>query len=116
MKTWKDVYQLPLKLDKSIFWVYDDNYNFVFQFETEDEVMQEEIINIINNPCDSSFDEYFEYRNTLVVDSKGNDIIMIRGYGNLTSKGGLNLSDEEACNIQDTFGKFIVDRLNERTM
>lgn len=114
MKTWKDVYQLPLSLDKSIFWVYDDNYNFVFQFEIDDEEYQEKIISILNKESDSNFDDYYEYRNTLVLDSKGNEIIMIRGYGNLTSQGGLNLSDKEASNIQDTFGQFIVDRLNER--
>lgn len=114
MKTWKDVYQLPLRLDKSIFWVYDDNYNFVFQFEIDDEEYQEKIIGILNKESDSDFDDYYEYRNTLVVDQKGTEIIMIRGYGNLTSEGGLNLSDKEAFNIQDTLGQFIVDRLNER--
>lgn len=114
MKTWKDVYRLPLRLDKSIFWVYDNNYNFVFQFEIDDEEYQEKIIRILNKKSDSNIDDYYEYRNTLILDSKGNEIIMIRGYGYLTGKGGLNLSDEEACNIQDTFGQFIVDRLNER--
>ncbi len=114
MKTWKDVYRLPLRLDKSTFWVYDDNYNFVFQFETEDEKLKIEIIDVINVDKNLDRDDYFEYRNTLIVDSKGIEIIMIRGYGYLTGIGGLNLSDKEACNIQDTFGQFIVDRLNER--
>lgn len=39
-------------------------------------------------------------------------IFLIRGWGRLTGTGGLRLSPEEAAKLQDDFGEYIVNKLN----
>jgi len=113
MKTYKEVYQLPLEDIHG--WIYDQNENFVFQFSIDNEETQNEILDVINgknkltNPNIS-----FRHDRGGIIDNTGREIILIRGWGNLTGTGAMNLSDKEASNIQDTFANFIVERLNYR--
>ena len=39
-------------------------------------------------------------------------VLDIRGWGYLTGAGGLNLSNEEACKIQDSFERWVINTLN----
>lgn len=39
-----------------------------------------------------------------IQDAEGNNVAMVRGWGHLTGKGGLGLSDSEAVVIQNTNG------------
>ena len=40
--------------------------------------------------------------------------ISIRGFGYLTGPGGLNLSERDAINIQNSFANYVCDRLNRK--
>lgn len=114
MKNWKDIYKLPLVLDDIIRWVWDSNDNFVFQFTTDDEETTKNIIDLLNNKSDISIiGNKFYHINGSVYDNQDNQIILIRGWGNLTGTGSHNLKEEEAANIQDTFAEYIVNTLNE---
>jgi hypothetical protein len=113
MKTYKDVYQLPLENRHD--WIYDQNNNFVFQFMIDDEKTEQKILDIINGKENfKNLDLIFKHEQGQILDKSGLPIILIRGWGNLTGIGAKNLSVEEASNIQDTFADFIVKRLNYR--
>lgn len=108
MKTWKDIYSLPLKgSDHS--WVYDANDNFVFQFCIEDIDLQNQIIERING-AKNWIDKIsnLRYSEGYIEKSNGSNLILIRGWGYLT---GI-VSPKEASNIQDTFAQFIISKLN----
>lgn len=113
MKTYKDVYQLPLENRHD--WIYDQNNNFVFQFMIDDEKTEQKILDIINGKKNfKNLDLIFKHEQGQILDKSGLPIILIRGWGNLTGIGAKNLSVKEASNIQDTFADFIVKRLNYR--
>ncbi len=113
MKTYTDVYQLPLEENHG--WIYDQKGNFVFQFMIDDEKTERKILNVINGEENfKNLDLVFKHEKGQIVDKSGLPIILIRGWGNLTGIGAMNLSVEEASNIQDTFASFIVERLNYR--
>ena len=113
MKTYKDVYELPL--EDSYGWVYDQKGNFVFQFMIGDEKTEQKILDVINGKENfKNLDLVFKHDRGQIVDKSGLVVILIRGWGNLTGTGAMNLSNEEAANIQDTFANFIVERLNCR--
>jgi len=42
----------------------------------------------------------------------GKEVLLIRGWGRLTGGGGLNLPHEVAAKLQDDFGNWIVNVLN----
>lgn len=111
--TWQEVYKLPLRIEEyAPFMVVtsDNKRAFDFLFDNFDN-FYEKIIETING-TPHKFDHKFYYNNYGEILYDGNQIITIRGWGYLTGVGGLNLSDEEACKIQDEFGKYIIDKLN----
>ena len=113
MKTYKEVYQLPLEDQHG--WIYDKKGNFVFQFLIDNEEMEKKLLDVINGKKNlTNLDLVFKHEQGQVVDKSGLPIILIRGWGNLTGTGAMNLSVEEASNIQDTFADFIDERLNYR--
>lgn len=115
MKTFKDVYQFPLKQSHGK--AYDQKENFVFQFLfSEDEEIKSKLLSVINSKEDFKNDELlFEHKEGIIVETlSGLRMILIRGWGNLTGGGTMNLPIEEAANIQDTFADYIVERLNFR--
>jgi hypothetical protein len=113
IKTYKDVYQLPL--EDSHGWIYDQKRNFVFQFMIDDEKTEQKILDVINGKENfKNFHLSFYHEKGIIKDNKDREIILIRGWGNLTGTGAMNLSTEEASNIQDTFANFILERLNYR--
>ena len=113
MKTYKDVYQLPLEENHG--WIYDQKGNFVFQFMIDNGKTEQKILDVINGKENfKNLDLVFKHEQGRIVDKSGLPIILIRGWGNLTGTGAMNLSVEEASNIQNTFASFIVERLNYR--
>lgn len=113
MKTYKDVYMLPLHVSHD--WVRDEKHQFVFQFEdaVRSDNVQRQILGIINGYGKPSTQHHFIHENGYISEG-GKNYILIRGWGNLTGTGGHNLSVEEAANIQDTFAEFIVNQLNQK--
>lgn len=113
MKNWNEVYSLPFRLMEGMSWVYDDNDNFVFQFIVSDENLRLKILEVINgNKEVQGRTSKFIYKEGFIQAENGSKLLLIRGWGNLTGVGGMNLSDEEACNIQDTFAQYIISKLN----
>lgn len=112
MKKWQQIWKPPFRKDKYSDWVLDRDDRFVFQFEQVRPEEEVKILNLINGIKEEPFEEALSYRDTLVRDEQGRDLIMLRGWGYLTGIGGLNLPFEEASNIQDTFGAFILSKLN----
>lgn len=115
MKTYKDIYRLPLKPVYSYLdWVYDQDDNFVFQFISRDTLMNSLMLDVINgNHVFNNVNENFHHEDGQIFMGK-KPVILIRGWGNLTGNGSHNLAYEDACNIQDTFAEFVVDQLNKR--
>ena len=114
MKTFKEVYQFPFE-NTDWGWVYDSGgKNFIFQWEFDDIKKQELLLSVINGTENlKNKDLKFSYIDGYISNFKGR-IILIRGWGNLTSKNCFGFSFKEACQIQDTLGNYIVERLNFR--
>ena len=112
MKTYKDIYHFPLTSDMAG-WIYDDERQFVAQFEFTNSLLEHNIIQILNGleqPTKPHNFIYFE--ETGYISEDGKNYIQIRGWGNLIGIGGHNLPPKEAINIQNTFAEFIVNKLN----
>lgn len=112
MKTFKDVYEKPFIVDK-FSRVKDSKGNFIFQFIVDLEDKVDLIISVINEEAtlkNIERDVFTFDRGVVKYGDLG--IILIRGWGNLTGIGGMNLSTEEAENIQNTLGWHIVKMLN----
>jgi hypothetical protein len=115
---WQDCYKFPLKVDDYcpvITWTADKQRAFDWCVDVSSE-KQQELIDMINGTKQHQF-KYKFYREGIEIYSdnpvfKGEPILLIRGWGYLTSTGGLHLSSEEAIRIQDEFGDYIVEQLN----
>lgn len=113
MKTYKDVYELPLKKWEDYCGrVYDKKDNFVFEFLINGKNNQNTMLDVINGNQNYNKSAFKHEQGIIKTDET--NAILIRGWGNLTGKGGMNLSGEEASNIQNTFADFIVEQLNRR--
>lgn len=109
--SFKDLYKFPFR--QAIFgtWVYDDNSNFIFQFQFENENTRKQVIDILNGDFIPKKKKNFIFKDGIIsIDDK--QFIMIRGWGNLTGIGGYNIDGEYAAKIQDTLGEYIVEKLN----
>lgn len=115
MKTWKDVYELPLKIAIASH-VWDNKDAFVFQFVASDEKLREKVIEVINGTREvKGRTSNFIYKDGFIqAEDTGAKLILIRGWGHLTGGGvtALNSSAEEASNIQRTFAEYILSRIN----
>ena len=133
MKDWKEIYALPLELDKHAdFMVWGDNKNINaldFDYNFWDDVnnmdyktslkIKNQIIDKINGNDNIVIEEIynFSYDDGVISayfakDQQKYEVFTIRGWGHLTSPGGLHLTGNEAAKIQDDFGAYILERLN----
>jgi hypothetical protein len=98
-------------------YVNDNKDNFAFMFIP---VLSEEQINKILLSLNS--EEYkplvykqpitLEYiRSIVTINMNGKPFIVIRGWSNLTGKGGYDLSEEKAKEIQDNLAKWVISKL-----
>lgn len=113
MKTYKDIYKFPLYQETGDNWVRDAISQFVFQFESDDKIIESQILRILNGESTPKSPYNVVHEDGLIFYKEtGEPLILIRGWGNLTGIGAHNLPPEEAANIQDTFAEFIVNKLN----
>jgi len=112
MKSWQEVFKPPFVQWEGMYYVFDAEDTFVFQFITTDEAQQKQVLEIINGTSDKKAQAKLEYKGGYIQDIAGRKLLLIRSWGHLTGVGGLNLPAEEARHIQDTFAGFILERLN----
>lgn len=115
LKTYKDVYQFPLEDSMDIGYITDQKNNFVFQFTFYNEEKRQLYLDVINGLNSFNNPELvFRHEDGYILGNDNKPRILIRGWGNLTGAGAMNLSGEEASNIQDTFAEYLVEQLNRR--
>ena len=121
MKTWKDIYKLPFRFksdwEEKVGRVVDAKGQLIFQFIEKSSFVKSMLLSNIIGIDKFGFNWKFNYNPenqhvSYIKDNKEVNIILIRGWGNLIGIGGYNLAPEEAANIQDTLGEYIVEKLN----
>lgn len=128
----KKGYPFPLEMDPDFdIKVFTKDYGMAFDFPmkmiypngftiTTDAKMF--IVNVLNGEEDINrmgMELKLRYQpdnSTIYVEIEGEEreFIIVRGWGNLTGIGGLNLPEEEAAEIQDAFGSYIVESLTKK--
>ena len=130
---WKEVYKLPLQIDKYcdfMVWDCDKSINAIdFDYNFWDDVehmdyktslkIKHQIIDKINGDNSIVIEEVYNFSyddGTIFAyfakDQQKYEVFTIRGWGHLTSPGGLHLTGNEAAKIQDDFATYILERLN----
>ncbi len=71
------------------------------------------IIDLLNSNGEKPVKKEVKYNKDGYVSIDGINIMVLRGWGHLTGRGALNLSPEEAIEIQDDFGEWIVKKLKQ---
>ena len=108
IKNWRDVYTIPLEYD-GITYAWSKNGDMALMFTNMPKEHREKCVNIINGTDDSKLDgielDGIEFSIANV------NMFCVRGWGNLTGIGGLNLPVEKAAELQNDFAKYIYDRL-----
>lgn len=123
------LYSLPFKQYCNHHYVYDANDNFIFQFENRQvdvyeepveycKYVEEQILNALNGKSTDKFLDELELEikedfEDCSIYNRGKLFITIRGWGNLTSESGFNLTNQDAGKIQNEFAKWIVWKLTE---
>jgi hypothetical protein len=111
--SFKDLYTFPFK-NFGYSQVYDNNDNFIFQFEIDNKGTRQKCLDIINGDLIPTKENSFVHDGGVIYLVKEDDripLILIRGWGNLTGTGAYNLDEKYACEIQDTLAEYIVDKL-----
>lgn len=119
----KDYYKFPLRKEEDYGSVYTSDDSLAFEFPyLEDSAFfiltdndQQLITNVINGDGNLShfYVGHFEYINGNVL-LDGKIFITIRGWGTLTGSS-YNLPFNIAAKIQDDFGQYVTDKLNNKT-
>jgi len=112
--TFADLYEFPFR--ESHGWVYDKNSNFMFQINIPGDSSKSRILSVLNSESNPGKRFKFVYsKGSVNLDREDGtfleDVITIRGWGNLTGTGSYNFSGEIASKIQDTLGEFIAKKL-----
>lgn len=109
--TFKDVYQLPLKIDKFCpFYTYSSNGVMTFDNLIYEEKTLNDILAMLNGDSKTFITNDVTYENgEIKIDNR--PIFEVRGWGHLTGCGALNLPAEKAAKIQDDFANWVVNKL-----
>ena len=110
----KEAYKFPLHADDFFpikAWTAD-NQNAFDMSRNVTIVGLQNLCSTINGETEYEGRHTFHYEDGKVFDENGKPLLRLRGWGYLTGSGGLNLSPNEAIQIQDDFGNYITQRLN----
>lgn len=118
--SWKEVYQLPLHIDKHGSYAWSKNGTMALTFETGEGEKQfvkamkraDKILRCINGENVHVSDISWHLKNECEVYLGDEWVFTVRGWGHLTGIGGLHLNADQACEVQDGFIKYILERLN----
>lgn len=122
---WESVYTLPLFYDdcgkvftKEFYMAFDfcSPYRLNDEEHTVSEEYQRKVVACINGgtkptiPLELTYVDSYIY---IKINGRVKKFISIRGWGNLTSPGGWNLTDKHAVQLQDEFATFIINQLTK---
>lgn len=110
MKNYQDVFKFPLMLSIEENWVYDSNQETAFQFRADTKEVMQSLLDIINGNKKPANSITFKYVNGSVYNDLNERVLTLHNWWFLTEIA--KLSDEEALNVQNTLGEFIVFQLN----
>ena len=123
-KNWTEYYRLPLHLDDYCLYAWDVDGNmalsaFNLVYDEHDDFAPGEkerinhIIDIINDECPTDYEAKWTTGDDVTeIYYDGKFQFLVRGWGYLTSCGGLNLPKDLAAKIQDEFIEYILGKLN----
>lgn len=121
---WEDFYKLPLWYDGHGYaWVRhsDDTLSMALTFEDDFDTFgdttasthrNEHIVSIINGECMNDTDQKWSVKDGCDLYDDDEYVFCVRGWGELTSPGCLNLNIEDAIKIQDGFVEYLLNVLN----
>lgn len=113
---WRDVYRLPLTWDDygGYVWAKGGALALDFGDEYEYDLLEliKKIVDKLNGDSTIKFDSKFTLRDFIDFYYKDKYLFSVRGWGRLTGTGSLNLTFNEAANIQNDFAKWILETLN----
>ena len=119
----KNYYKFPLKKERGYRNVYTVEHHLAFQFpyinDTNHFVLsdhdQEIVTKVINGDGKLShfYAGHFEYNKGNIL-LEGKVFIIVRGWGMLTGVGAYKLPFDDAGEIQDEFGQYITEKLNQK--
>ena len=117
--SFRDLYEFPFHQAKYGSWVYDKNFNFIFEFENYNVETEENCLKILNSEEIERKPLKFKFttkNDNCIYYGENTDtpFITIRGWGNLTGTGSYNFSGEIASKIQDTLLQYILETLNNQ--
>lgn len=113
--TFRDIYSFPFKGSRHS-WVYDSESNFIFQFQFDNDDTENKILKILNGEITEYKRQFLKHEQGMIYvldEGQWKELILIRGWGNLTGVGGYNLPPEKAVKIQDTLAEFIIEKLGK---
>jgi len=108
---WNEVFVQPFRVNGIIIW---DSQNKICLNSYMNKSSTKKIINKLNGIAfkDNTIGSYTLSENKQIILYNHQEILLIRGWGRLTGRGGLNLPEEEAIKIQDDFAEWIIETLN----
>ena len=111
--SFSEIYQLPFKIDDDCpVYVWSSSGILTFNVCIKDLESVRKLIDILNGDSDKKVMNQVSYKGgRIIID--GIPVFLIRGWGQLTGCGALNLPYTQAKEIQDDFGKWIVKRLKK---
>lgn len=116
MKSFRDYYKFPLRVDDMGVYVRTADYEMALMFTVSlrDDVIQT-IIDKLNGVSNKSIEwPSWHIKNSTEIWYGDIKVMIIRGWGMLHGNGNgcYGLPEEEAVKIQDEFGKYVIDILN----
>lgn len=112
MQDFEKYYKFPLKMRNSVQAKTSDNHSAI-DFLVSDDEFKESVLNVLNNSSDLPGKYKSEYKyDCCEIYKDGRKVMRVRGWGYLTGISALNLPTKEAIKIQDEFGEYIVNKLN----
>lgn len=114
--TFKDIWESPFVLDDMSGYIFSSNGEIIMSptIDNIEDFNIQLIVNKLNGNKDIKLEIEFKYESSLgEIKCYDNSFYEIRGWGALTSPNCYNLSEEAAKEIQDEFGKWIVEILNK---
>lgn len=114
MINFKDYFDISEIKGGDFIYIYDNNYNTIFQYTCYlDKDTENKILDKLNNRVNKNFEHKFDIVDNEYISYNNNKILLVRSWGYLTGTGGCNLSSEDAIKVQSQLLEYIKNKLNE---